>query len=104
MIDGLYIFGDGIIHIQKNFFVGGGIELKFDRCPYCSGKLIHGYIKTRDEALTWSTDSKIPVFPDSWHYLQEDVKLGNFRYFKGDKIDAYRCDTCHVIIIADNKE
>lgn len=78
--------------------------MKFDRCPYCSGKLIHGYIKTRGEALTWSTDPKIPVFPDCWHYLQEDVKLGNFRYFKGDKINAYRCDTCHVIIIADNKE
>ena len=70
--------------------------MKFDKCPYCSGKLIHGYIKTRGEALTWSTDSKIPVF--------QDVKLGNFRYFKGDKIDAYRCDTCHVIIIADSKE
>lgn len=78
--------------------------MEFDKCPYCSGKSIHGYIKTRGEALTWSTDSKIPVFPDCWHYLQEDVKLGNFRYFKGDKIDAYRCDTCHVIIIADNKE
>ena len=69
--------------------------MKFDKCPYCSGKLIHGYIKTRGEALTWSTDSKIPVFPDRWHYLQEDVKLGNFHYFKGDKIDAYRCDTCY---------
>lgn len=36
--------------------------MEFDKCPYCSGKLIHGYIKTRGEALTWSTDSKIPVF------------------------------------------
>lgn len=72
--------------------------MEFDKCPYCSGKLIHGYIKTRGEALTWSTDSKIPVFLDSWHYLQEDVKLGNFRYFKGDKIDAFRCDSlCKVL-------
>lgn len=47
--------------------------MEFDKCPYCSGKLIHGYIKTRGEALTWSTDSKIPVFPDRWHYFQEDV-------------------------------
>lgn len=32
-----------------------------NRCPYCSGKLIHGYIKTRGEALTWSPN------PENYH-------------------------------------
>lgn len=35
-----------------NKMILGGIEMKFDKCPYCAGELIHGYIKTRGEALT----------------------------------------------------
>lgn len=57
---------------------GGEIEMKFDRCPYCSGKLIHGYIKTSENDLTWASDSKISLYPDYWHFLENDVKLGDF--------------------------
>ena len=32
-----------------------------NRCPYCSGKLIHGYMKTRGEALAWSPN------PENYH-------------------------------------
>lgn len=53
--------------------------MKFDRCPYCSSKLIYGYIKTSDNDLTWSTDPKISLFIDCRHFLEDDVKLGDFR-------------------------
>lgn len=41
---------------------------------------------------------------DKWHIGKDDIKLGNFSYFKGDKIDAYKCNICHVIIIDSNQD
>lgn len=73
-----------------------------NRCPYCSGKLIHGYMKTRGEALTWSPNpEKLPFMTNKWHIGEDDIKLGHFSYFKGDKIDAYKCN---IIIINANKD
>lgn len=47
-----------------------------NRCPYCSGKLIHGYIKTRGEALTWSPNpEKLPFMTNKWHIGEDDIKL-----------------------------
>lgn len=76
-----------------------------NRCPYCSGKLIHGYIKTRGKALTWSPNpEKLPFMTNKWHIGEDDIKLGDFSYYKGDKIDAYKCNTCNIIIINANKD
>lgn len=76
-----------------------------DKCPYCSGKLIHGYIKTRGEAITWSENpDKLSVMTNLWHAGEDDTKLGDFSYFKGDRIDAYKCNECNIIIIDANKE
>lgn len=73
-----------------------------NRCPYCSGKLIHGYMKTRGEALTWSPNpEKLPFMTNKWHIGEDDIKLGDFSYYK---IDAYKCNTCNIIIINANKD
>lgn len=40
---------------------------------------------------------------NKWHIGEDDIKLGDFNYFKGDKIDAYKCNTCNIIIINANK-
>lgn len=79
--------------------------MKFDKCPYCAGELIHGYIKTRGEALTWSPNpDKLSIMTDKWHIGKDDIKLGDFSYFKGDKIDAYKCNICHITIIDSNQD
>lgn len=45
-----------------------------DKCPYCSGKLIHGYIKTRGEAITWSENpDKLSVMTNLWHAGEDDT-------------------------------
>ena len=41
---------------------------------------------------------------NKWHIGEDDIKLGDFNYFKGDKIDAYKCNTCNIIIINANKD
>lgn len=41
---------------------------------------------------------------NKWHIGEDDIKLGDFNYFKGDKIDAYKCNACNIIIINANKD
>lgn len=58
-----------------------------------------------DEALTWSPNpEKLPFMTNKWHIGEDDIKLGDFSYYKGDKIDAYKCNTCNIIIINANKD
>ena len=73
--------------------------MKIEKCPYCSGQLIHGYITTNGEVLTWSPDSKKSIFTSRWHVGENEIKLGTYSYFKGGRVDAFKCDICHIIII-----
>lgn len=70
------------------------------KCPYCQEELIHGYIKTNREVITWSPDSKQkPMFTTLWHVYENEIKLGEYGFFKGGKVSAYRCSKCNKIII-----
>ena len=62
-------------------------------------------LKQKGEALTWSPNpEKLPFMTNKWHIGEDDIKLGDFSYYKGDKIDAYKCNTCNIIIINANKD
>lgn len=47
---------------------------------------------------------KLSLMTNKWHIGEDDIKLGDFSYYKGDKIDAYKCNTCNIIIINANKD
>lgn len=71
-----------------------------NRCPYCSGQLRLGYIKTRNEIIIWSPSSrKKTFFSSKWYVGENNVALGKFNYFKGCKKVAFKCDKCNKIII-----
>ena len=69
-------------------------------CPYCSNKLIKGYIKTNGEVITWSCDPKRkPRFTFRWQVYDNEIKLGTYHFVKGGRVCAYRCENCEKIII-----
>lgn len=71
-----------------------------EKCPICSGKLIHGYIKTKGEIITWSPNPKRkPLLTHRWQVYEDEIKLCKYNYLKGGKVDAYKCDNCNKIII-----
>lgn len=60
-------------------------------------------LKQGGEALAWSPNpEKLSVMANKWHIGEDDIKLGDFSYFKGDIIDEYKCNTCNIIIIDAN--
>lgn len=73
-------------------------------CPFCKKTLTVGYLKTNGEVLSWSEKYKRKsLFNSRWTAEGGDIKLGNFKFFKGGgRVKAYRCDTCKKIIINEN--
>lgn len=70
-------------------------------CPYCSNELIHGYIKTNGEIITWSpSPKKKSLFTNRWHVDENETVLAKFNLFKGAKVDAFKCVSCNKVIIS----
>lgn len=69
-------------------------------CPYCSREMVLGYIKTSGEVLTWSENSDMkPIFSTRSHVGKDEIKLGDYTFFKGDKVKAFKCSSCKKIIM-----
>lgn len=74
--------------------------MEMKECPICHGRLIHGYIKTSGEVITWSPNfKKKSIFATRWQVDEDELCLGKFRFWKGAKVDAYKCDKCKKVII-----
>lgn len=51
------------------------------KCPYCSGDLLHGFIKTNEEVLTWSPNPKRKsIFSHCWRVKEDEIKLGIYGF------------------------
>lgn len=74
--------------------------MSIKKCPVCSNPLVQGYIKTNGEVIAWSPESKRKsIFTSCWRVYENEIKLGEYSFFKGGKVKAYRCDICHKIFI-----
>ena len=72
---------------------------KIDKCPYCGGSMIEGYIQWRDKGYWCSKRRKIaamvPVSGDSILLNSNDVGV-----FSGTVVNAMNCYYCKKIIIS----
>lgn len=70
------------------------------KCPFCSALLVKGYIKTTGEVLAWTPDNVSKnMLSTRGHVQKEEMKLGEYSFLKGGKVDAYKCSVCNKIII-----
>jgi len=70
------------------------------KCPFCSQDLIQGYVKTKGEIITWSPNKeRKPLFAPRWHIGENEIKLGEYSFFEGGRVSAFKCDKCNKIII-----
>ena len=70
------------------------------KCPYCKQDLVKGHIQTRGEVLKWLPyDRQISRFELRWKVRDEDIRLGDYKFWHGVDVDAYCCPNCHKIII-----
>lgn len=73
-------------------------------CQFCNLPLSIGYIKTRGEVISWSSNKKKKsIFSSRWTVEENDIKLGTFSFLKdGGRVKAYRCNKCQKILIDEN--
>ena len=67
-------------------------------CPYCNNKMNRGFIKNREQKLSWIPDGeKAPL--TSWSISKNGIALGNYSFFSGGETVAFYCAECKKIIL-----
>ena len=68
------------------------------KCPRCEREMQKGYFRNSDQPVQWIPEgSKPSIFKTG--IAEGAVVLGDSSFWSGYRATAYRCSSCHIIIV-----
>lgn len=70
-----------------------------EKCPYCGGEMVKGYIQCRD-GVYWSEKIRPVAAIRPLDKSALALKNGGWNLSRGDAAEAYNCPECRKIIVS----
>ncbi len=69
------------------------------KCPYCNQEMLEGFIENTACPLAWTPKGKNRPFLKLHRIGDYEDGMGKYVFPYGWRVNAYKCDSCNVIII-----